>query len=71
MITFLSLLYYKSLSEHVRRYKVEKQLMIDEEDEKYFLKLTQFRGKLSLACPEDPYIQDKIFKPKILSKKNC
>ena len=67
--TFLSLLYYKSLSEHIRRYKIEKIIFGDEEDEDHFLKVKKFRGKLSLIGPADPNIMSKVFTAKLYKKR--
>jgi hypothetical protein len=67
--TFLSLLYYKSLSEHLRRYKIEKVLFGDEEDEDNYLKIKKFRGKLSAIGPSDPNIISKVFTSKLYKKR--
>ena len=54
LITFLSLLYYKNLDEHVRRFQIEKKIFKEQEDDKNMLKMRTFIGRLSISGPPDP-----------------
>ena len=51
IICFCSVLYYKHLAEHIRRYKIQKRdLNLDEnESDELFVKLTKFNGRLSIS----------------------
>jgi len=52
LVCFCSLLYYPDLSEHLRRFKIEKQAILasEELDSRMVLKLKKFVGFLP-ACP--------------------
>ena len=51
IICFCSILYYKHLAEHIRRYKIQKRdLNLNEnESDELFVKLTKFNGRLSIS----------------------
>ena len=51
IICFCSVLYYKHLAEHIRRYKIQKHdLNLNENDsDELFVKLTKFNGRLSIS----------------------
>ena len=51
IICFCSVLYYKHLAEHIRRYKIQKRdLNLNEnESDELFVKLTKFNGRLSIS----------------------
>ncbi len=63
------MLYYKDLSEHVRRFRLERIIYRGELDDNQYLKLRKFGKKLSISGPADPYLQSKIVTSKYYKKR--
>lgn len=69
LICFCSILYYRDLAEHIRRYKIEKEIVKTMEigqsgDEKYYF-LKDFIGKLR----NEPILKGKSEEKKILKNR--
>jgi hypothetical protein len=68
LICFCSILYYPELGEFVRRYKIERKILLSryakqtetEKIKKAHVRINEFSGRLSFS--------DEIFKPKVKSK---
>ena len=70
LICFCSILYYRDLGEHIRRYRIEKQIVKAKEtnnldDEVYYL-IKKFGGKLVI---NDSFLKEKSSDDRILRKK--
>lgn len=72
IICFCSVLYYKHLEEHIKRYRKAKRLANEETDDEFFFKLAKFKGRLSLTGPTDPsevkLNHDRIYTKRIVNK---
>ena len=66
LLSFLSVLYYKGLAEHIQRYKAEKRIMASNGfDHQGFYELRKFTGRLSashLDFPVDKSLKKMLYK---------